>query len=117
MFTAIARSLKTVKLKVINRMATSALGARLTMRLKCFNSLMLYATTNKIAANAHSGMSEAKGAKKKISKIKVTACAKPAMGLLPPLRILVAVRAIAPVAAKPPNRGVTRLAMPCPTNS
>jgi hypothetical protein len=36
----------------------------------------------------------------------------PASGLVPPLRILVAVRAIAPVAAIPPNSGERMLAMP-----
>ncbi|MNP47212.1 hypothetical protein D3C76_1412550 [compost metagenome] len=33
------------------------------------------------------------------------------------MRILVAVRAMAPVAGMPPNRGVTILAMPWPTSS
>ena len=41
----------------------------------------------------------------------------PASGLLPPLRMLVAVRAIAPVAAKPPNIGAAMLAMPWPISS
>ncbi|MCY1457375.1 hypothetical protein D9M71_746710 [compost metagenome] len=41
MFTAITRSLNTVRPKVMSRIATSARGARCTMRLKCFSSLML----------------------------------------------------------------------------
>src|SRR6266403_2129806 len=39
------------------------------------------------------------------------------MGVLAPARTLVAVRAIAPVAGSPPNRGETIFAMPCPINS
>ena len=34
-----------------------------------------------------------------------------------PLRMLVAVRAMAPVAAKPPKKGATMLPMPCATSS
>ena len=41
----------------------------------------------------------------------------PANGELPPWRILVAVRAIAPVDAIPPNKGANTLASPCPNNS
>lgn len=41
----------------------------------------------------------------------------PASGLVPPLRTFVAVRAIAHVAAKPPNSGATMFATPCPISS
>ena len=41
----------------------------------------------------------------------------PASGLVAPLRTLVAVRAIAPVAAKPPNIGVSMFATPWPISS
>ncbi len=41
----------------------------------------------------------------------------PAKGLVPPLRMFVAVRAMAPVAAKPPNSGATMLAIPWPISS
>ena len=41
----------------------------------------------------------------------------PATGELPPWRIFVAVRAIAPVDAIPPNNGANILANPCPNNS
>ena len=41
----------------------------------------------------------------------------PASGPVAPLRTLVAVRAIAPVAAKPPNSGAAMLAMPWPISS
>ncbi|MNW05821.1 hypothetical protein D3C71_2021320 [compost metagenome] len=40
-FTATTRSLNTVRPKVISRIATSACGARSTMRLKWRSSLML----------------------------------------------------------------------------
>ena len=41
----------------------------------------------------------------------------PASGLVAPLRTFVAVRAIAPVAAKPPNTGASTFATPCPISS
>ena len=41
----------------------------------------------------------------------------PATGVLPPLLILVIVRAMAPVAGMPPNNGVIRLAVPCAISS
>ena len=39
------------------------------------------------------------------------------MGVLPPLLMLVIVRAIAPVAGIPPNKGATMLAAPCAISS
>src|SRR2546430_2188925 len=47
----------------------------------------------------------------------VTACVIPAMGVRPPFRTLVAVRAMAPVAGIPPNSGDAMLAIPCATSS
>ena len=41
----------------------------------------------------------------------------PATGVCAPERMLVAVRAIAPVAGKPPNIGEKMLAMPCAISS
>ena len=41
----------------------------------------------------------------------------PATGVRPPDLMLAAVRAIAPVAGRPPNRPDARLAMPWPTSS
>src|SRR5699024_11396687 len=41
----------------------------------------------------------------------------PDQGLTAPLLMFVAVRAIAPVAGIPPNKGVMILAKPCPNNS
>ena len=57
------------------------------------------------------------GASRRTISNSVTAWTMPATGLVAPLRMLVAVRAIAPVAAKPPNSGVTTLAMPWPISS
>ena len=48
---------------------------------------------------------------------RVNAWMIPAIGVLAPLRILVAVRAIAPVAGSPPNSGETMFAIPCATSS
>ena len=46
-----------------------------------------------------------------------TACTIPAIGVRPPLLMLVIVRAMAPVAGIPPNIGEARLATPCATSS
>ena len=78
---------------------------------------MFQATTNRIAASAASGMWAASGARNSRMAISVSACTMPASGLVAPLRMLVAVRAIAPVAAKPPNSGATMFARPWPTSS
>ncbi|CSA24010.1 Uncharacterised protein [Vibrio cholerae] len=115
--TATTRSANTVKPKVSSRIATSARGARLASCTKCGASLIFQATTNRIALNVARGIFTAKGASTSRIMTSVSACMTPAIGLLPPLRMLVAVRAIAPVAAIPPNRGATIFAIPCPTNS
>ena len=62
------------------------------------HSPMLYATTNRIAANAASGMNRARGAAASRMTTSVRACTIPAIGDRAPERMLVAVRAIAPVA-------------------
>ena len=41
----------------------------------------------------------------------------PAIGVVPPERTLVAVRAIAPVAGRPPNSGDAMFATPCAISS
>ena len=46
-----------------------------------------------------------------------SACTTPASGLVAPLRMLVAVRAMAPVAANPPNNGARMFATPWPISS
>ena len=63
------------------------------------------------------GILAASGAKKNNTNTKNTQWTKPASGLVPPWRIFVAVRAIAPVAAIPPKRGQTIFARPWPNNS
>ena len=78
---------------------------------------MCHATTNRIAANAASGMLEASGARNSSTATSVTVCTMPASGLVAPLRMFVAVRAMAPVAAKPPNSGTTMFAIPWPMSS
>ncbi len=45
------------------------------------------------------------------------ACVIPATGVRPPCLTFVAVRAIAPVAGIPPNKGAAMFAMPCATSS
>src|SRR5258706_15813614 len=47
----------------------------------------------------------------------VNECMMPAIGVWAPARMLVAVRAIAPVAGSPPNNGDTIFATPWPNNS
>jgi len=115
--TATTRSTNTVSKNVIKRTPTSSLGAPRTRRTTWGNSLMFQETTNSTADSEHSGIAEANGANRTMTRIKNTECTMPARGLLAPLRMLVAVRATAPVAAKPPNSGATMLAMPWPINS
>jgi len=65
-----------------------------------------------MAERAESGICEANGANTNTITTSVSACTMPAKGLVAPLRILVAVRAMAPVEAKPPNSGEKILATP-----
>ena len=117
MFTATTRSARMVSANVISRITASAVGALRTMRMKRGASLMFHATTNRIAASDASGTLPAQGDTTSRTSTSTSACTTPAIGALPPLRMLVAVRAIAPVAAMPPNSGETMLAIPCPTSS
>ena len=78
---------------------------------------MFHATKNRMAASAASGTCAASGASSRITSSRNTACTTPASGLVAPLRMLVAVRAMAPVAAKPPNSGAMMLAAPWPMSS
>lgn len=61
--------------------------------------------------------SDANGAANRSTSNNTSACTMPAMGVFPPFLILVAVRAIAPVAGMPPKNGVTKLAIPWAINS
>ena len=62
-------------------------------------------------------MKLASGAATSSTTSSVRACTIPATGVAAPERMLVAVRAIAPVAGSPPNSGEAMLAMPCATSS
>ena len=59
----------------------------------------------------------ASGAATSRIRSRVRACTIPATGVFAPQRMLVAVRAMAPVAGMPPKSGDARLAMPCAINS
>ena len=59
----------------------------------------------------------AHGARSTMTRTRKIECTIPAIGLVAPFRIFVAVRATAPVAANPPNNGERMLAAPCPINS
>jgi hypothetical protein len=60
---------------------------------------------------------DAKGANSTITSNRNIEGTIPASGLVAPFRTLVAVRAMAPVEAKPPKSGVRTLAAPCPMSS
>ena len=78
---------------------------------------MLIATTISTADSAASGTYCASGAAASTTTSSVSAWIMPATGVRPPVRMLVAVRAIAPVAGMPPKNGATMLAMPCAISS
>ena len=63
------------------------------------------------------GIRPAQRPKNNVMSSSVTACVMPATGVRPPFFTLVAVRAIAPVAGIPPNRGDAMLATPWATSS
>jgi hypothetical protein len=67
-----------------------------------------------MAARTDSGINRASGAAKRTIARRVSAWIIPATGVLAPERMLVAVRAIAPVAGSPPNSGERMLATPWP---
>ena len=115
--TATTRSTNTVSTNVTISSRRSARGAVRSRRTTCGASAMFQATKNRMAASAASGMCAAQGASTRITSTSNSACTTPATGLVAPLRMLVAVRAMAPVAAKPPNSGVMILATPWPMSS
>ena len=112
--TATVKSIKTVSKKVTMRHVARWPGKAFAMRRALGASDIFHATTNKMAASEAKGIFAAKGAKNRIMNIRNSECTTPASGPVPPLRTLVAVRAIAPVAAKPPKRGAKILARPWP---
>src|SRR5829696_4779802 len=70
-----------------------------------------------MAPSAAIGISAASRPKNRVMSKRVAAWVIPATGVRPPLRMFVAVRAMAPVAGIPPNSGATTLAAPCATSS
>ena len=81
------------------------------------HSPMFHATNSKMPASAASGTYSASGAATSTITSSVNACTMPAIGLFPPARMFVTVRAIVPVAGMPPKIGATMLATPCAINS
>src|SRR5699024_439318 len=109
--TATVRLTNKVNRKVVANTRES-LDFNFKMCMKDLYSLMLNATTIKIGAMLANGILDAYGANNnKIANTK-TLCKIPENGLTAPALILVAVRAMAPVAGIPPNIGVTMLASP-----
>ncbi len=101
--TATVRSKMTVSENVVRNTATSLFGYLLSIRNSC-HSPMLKATIMSTALSVASGMYLASGAATTRMRSSVAACTMPAMGDSAPLRMLVAVRAIAPVAGIPPKK-------------
>ena len=73
---------------------------------------MFRATFTSTALRVARGMNLARGAAASRMTSRVSACTMPATGVRAPHLMLVAVRAMAEVAAMPPNRGETMLARP-----
>ena len=113
---AIVKSKMMVRKKVIKRTVTSLLGFFINARNER-QPLMPYDTTTKTPAKQAIGINLARGIKKRKMSNNTTAWMIPAIGVLPPLFMLVMVRAMAPVAGIPPKRGEAMLAKPCATNS
>ncbi len=81
------------------------------------HSPIFQATTKRTAASVARGTKRARGAATMSTASRVSAWTIPETGVSAPERILVAVRAIAPVAGMPPKNGDARLATPCATSS
>ncbi len=78
---------------------------------------MFQATTSSTAPSTASGTCTASGASSRTKAVSVSACAMPAIGVRPPDRKFVAVRAIAPVTGIPPTIGTRTFATPCASSS
>src|SRR4051812_21283696 len=113
---ATLRSTRMVSRKVVTITAASLRGARSSLT-NTLHSLRRHATTSTMAASTARGIRAAQRPKKSVMTRSTTACAMPATGVRPPLLMLVAVRAMAPVAGIPPKSGETMLAIPCATSS
>ena len=113
---ATVRSTNTVSRKVTTITAASVRDS-LRMEIKLRHSLMLYATMISTPASVAMGISAAILPMNSSMSNSVSECTIPAMGVRPPFLILVAVRAIAPVAGIPPKIEEKILAVPCATSS
>jgi hypothetical protein len=78
---------------------------------------MFQATTNSSAASAAIGTLPKTPARPTTARSTTSECTAAAIGERAPLRMLVAVRAIAAVAVMPPKNGATMLPSPCPISS
>src|SRR5699024_7480702 len=114
--TATVKLTNTVNKNVVIKTSESP-DRSFTIWAKDLISLILSATTIKIGAILASGMCEAYGANKSNVNKTNTLLKTPEQRLTAPLLIFVAVRAIAPAAGIPPNKGVMILAKPCPNNA
>ena len=114
--TATVRSASTVSKKVAVQTAMSAYDCLKTSPISS-HSPMFQATTNRIAANTGNGTYAARLAPNNNTPSSVIAWMMPDIGERAPERMLVAVRASAPVAGNPPNMGDTILAMPWANSS
>ena len=98
-------------------MTIQSLFGPLNIRTKTWHSLMFMQTTIMIPASAASGISFAWEPNSSKITVSVTAWMMPATGVRAPLRMFVAVRAIAPVAGIPPKSTEPMLPIPCPISS
>lgn len=107
----------TVAVKQVISTSTSLRGAMCSTCTKWRTSLMRQATTSSRAAIAASGSWSSRGAPNTIASSRKPAWTTLAIGEVAPARTFVAVRAIAPVDAKPPNSGASRLPVPWASSS
>ena len=114
--TATVRSANTVSTNVTSHTSRSVHPCFHSSPISC-HSPMLRATTMRMPARTAIGTRAASGAANSRIASSVTACRMPATGVSAPERMLVAVRAMAPVAGRPPTSGDTMLAMPCANSS
>ncbi len=97
-------------------MSASVRVDRINVRIDPASTIRIH-VANRTPARAASGMSDTRGAAAKTTATSTSEWVTAASRELAPARTLTAVRAIAAVAATPPNTGTTRLASPCPNSS
>ena len=114
--TAMTRSSTTVAAKVSSRVLRSARVAAMTGR-SALRLTMRSAVITSTPPRAAIGMRATIGEANTMTPSSTTAWNTTASRVRPPVRALTAVRAIAPVAGRPPNRPEATLASPWPTSS